>query len=102
MNRVKLVEKEKSRLESDKKEADSYLRDQNLLTVAQSKMYQWNRWQAVLNLGEFTEQYNGQMQTLERERAAQSDQRQAAEAAQAEYDARLEEVKVCLAYQISL
>lgn len=42
MNRVKLVEREKSALEGRKKEADVYLRDQNELVHNQSALFQVN------------------------------------------------------------
>ncbi|GAA6021135.1 hypothetical protein JCM11491_005650 [Sporobolomyces phaffii] len=46
MNRVKLVEKEKGALESRKKDADSYLRDQLELVSLQNQLYQRNAHQA--------------------------------------------------------
>lgn len=49
MNRVKIVEREKSALEGRKKEADIYLRDQNELVHNKSALCQVNIHQASLN-----------------------------------------------------
>ncbi|KAF5389563.1 hypothetical protein D9757_004121 [Collybiopsis confluens] len=49
LNRLRIVEKEKNALEDKKKEAEDYLRLQNKLTLAQSKMYQWYIWQLLNN-----------------------------------------------------
>lgn len=47
LNRLRLVEKEKNALEDKKKEAEEYLRLQNELVRAQSKLYQWYIWQTL-------------------------------------------------------
>lgn len=47
LNRLRLVEKEKNSLEDKKKEAEDYLRMQNELVRAQSKLYQWYIWQTL-------------------------------------------------------
>lgn len=49
MNRVKIVEREKSALEGRKKEADGYLRDQNELVHNKSALCQVNIHQSSLN-----------------------------------------------------
>jgi structural maintenance of chromosome 4 len=47
LNRLRLVEKEKNSLEDKKKEAEDYLRLQNELARAQSKLYQWYIWRTL-------------------------------------------------------
>ncbi|KAE9407945.1 RecF/RecN/SMC protein [Gymnopus androsaceus JB14] len=47
LNRLRLIEKEKNSLEDKKKEAEDYLRLQNELVRARSKLYQWYLWQTL-------------------------------------------------------
>ncbi|KIK68539.1 hypothetical protein GYMLUDRAFT_189741 [Collybiopsis luxurians FD-317 M1] len=47
LNRLRIVEKEKNALEEKKKEAEDYLRLQNKLTLAQSKLFQFYIWQTL-------------------------------------------------------
>lgn len=49
LNRLRIVEREKSALEDKKKEAEAYLKLQNEFVRAQSRMFQWNLWQCMLN-----------------------------------------------------
>ncbi|KAK7470998.1 Structural maintenance of chromosomes protein 4 [Stygiomarasmius scandens] len=53
LNRLRLVEKEKNALEDKKKEAEDYLRLLNQLARAQSRLYQWYIWQALINEDKF-------------------------------------------------
>jgi structural maintenance of chromosome 4 len=46
LNRLRIVEKEKNLLEDAKRETENYLRLQNDLARAQSRLYQWHIWQA--------------------------------------------------------
>lgn len=46
LNRLRIVEKEKNSLEDAKRETENYLRLQNDLVRAQSRLYQWHTWQA--------------------------------------------------------
>lgn len=48
MNRLRLVEKEKSALEEKKREAEDYLRLKNDHTRALSRLWQWYIWQALI------------------------------------------------------
>lgn len=48
LNRLRLVEKEKSALEAQKKEAEDYLRIKNEHVRAQSRYWQWILWQCLL------------------------------------------------------
>ncbi|CUA72888.1 Structural maintenance of chromosomes protein 4 [Rhizoctonia solani] len=50
MARLKIVEKEKSKLEAEKQEAEAYLRDQNDLVRAQSKLWQFNAYKCKQNV----------------------------------------------------
>ncbi|CAE6448952.1 unnamed protein product [Rhizoctonia solani] len=50
MARLKIVEKEKSKLEADKEEAEAFLRDQNDLVRAQSKLWQYNTYKCKQNI----------------------------------------------------
>ncbi|KAH7339002.1 RecF/RecN/SMC N terminal domain-containing protein [Rhizoctonia solani] len=50
MARLKIVEKEKSKLEADKEEAEAFLRDQNDLVRAQSKLWQFNTYKCKQNV----------------------------------------------------
>ncbi|KZT43906.1 RecF/RecN/SMC protein, partial [Sistotremastrum suecicum HHB10207 ss-3] len=49
LNRLRIVEKEKNSLESKKREAENYLRLQNELVRAYSRLYQWSLWQCFTN-----------------------------------------------------
>ena len=44
LGRLRIVEREKNALEEKKKEADEFLRLQNELVRAQSRLYQWYLW----------------------------------------------------------
>jgi structural maintenance of chromosome 4 len=46
LSRLRIVEKEKNSLEDAKQETENYLRLQNDLAKAQSRLYQWHIWQA--------------------------------------------------------
>ncbi|KAF8640540.1 hypothetical protein AX17_000202 [Amanita inopinata Kibby_2008] len=48
MNRLRLVEKEKSALEEKKREAEDYLRLKNDHVRAQSRLWQWYIWQCLI------------------------------------------------------
>jgi structural maintenance of chromosome 4 len=50
LNRLRIVEKEKNALEDAKRETETYLRLQNDLSRAQSRLYQWSMWQASENV----------------------------------------------------
>ena len=93
LNRVKLVEREKSSLEGRKKECDSYLRDQNELAHNQSALFQVNIHQASLNAQVATEAVTEAQAALEEETDAQADIRKEAEDLQAEYDMLAADVK---------
>ncbi|GAA5890264.1 hypothetical protein JCM8208_002756 [Rhodotorula glutinis] len=56
MNRVKLVEKEKSSLEARKKAADTYLKDQVVLVSLQNRLYQRHAHQAGADKAIYEEQ----------------------------------------------
>ncbi|GAA5842425.1 hypothetical protein JCM9279_005379 [Rhodotorula babjevae] len=56
MNRVKLVEKEKSSLETRKKAADTYLKDQVVLVSLQNRLYQRHAHQAGADKAIYEEQ----------------------------------------------
>lgn len=49
LNRLRLVEREKNALEEKKKEAEDFLRLQNELVRARSRLYQWHVWQCQEN-----------------------------------------------------
>lgn len=93
LNRVKLVEREKSSLEGRKKECDSYLRDQNELAHNQSALFQVNIHQASLNAQVATEAVTEAQAALEEETEAQGDIRREAEELQAEYDTLVADLK---------
>ncbi|KAK4698890.1 structural maintenance of chromosome 4, partial [Phenoliferia sp. Uapishka_3] len=86
LNRVKLVEREKSALESRKKEADSYLRDQNELVHNQSALFQFNIHQASANSGVYLQAVNEAATELEEETNAQAGTRQEVDELQTEYN----------------
>ena len=44
LGRLRIVEREKNALEEKKREADEFLRLQNELVRAQSRLYQWYLW----------------------------------------------------------
>ena|ERR1700761_7596200 len=50
LNRLRIVEKEKNSLEGAKRETENYLRLQNELVRAQSRMYQWYIWSSSSNV----------------------------------------------------
>lgn len=49
LNRLRIVEREKSSLEDKKKEAEEFLKLQNEFVRAQSRLYQWYLWQCMVN-----------------------------------------------------
>ena len=49
LNRLKIVDKDRKALEAKKKEAEDYLRMVNDLVRAQSRLWQWYIWQALMN-----------------------------------------------------
>ncbi|RDB19364.1 Structural maintenance of chromosomes protein 4 [Hypsizygus marmoreus] len=53
LNRLRIVEKEKSALEKEKKEAENYLRLKNDHVRAQSRLWQWILWRCFINEEEF-------------------------------------------------
>ncbi|KEP53194.1 structural maintenance of chromosomes protein [Rhizoctonia solani 123E] len=61
MARLKIVEKEKSKLEAEKQEAEAFLRDQNDLVRAQSKLWQFNTYKCKQNI-EATQSHIGNLQ----------------------------------------
>ncbi|CAE6532357.1 unnamed protein product [Rhizoctonia solani] len=61
MARLKIVEKEKSKLEAEKEEAEAFLRDQNDLVRAQSKLWQFNTYKCKQNI-EATQNHIGGLQ----------------------------------------
>ncbi len=50
LNRLRIVEKEKNSLEDAKRETENYLRLQNDLARAHSRLYQWSMHQAAENI----------------------------------------------------
>lgn len=53
LNRLRLVEKEKDRLEEGKKEAEIWLKLKNEHVRAQSRLWQWYLWKCLINAEEF-------------------------------------------------
>ena len=53
LNRLRIVEKEKSALEQQKKEAEEYLRLKNDHVRAQSQLFQWILWRCLVNEEEY-------------------------------------------------
>ena len=53
MNRLRIVEKEKKSLESQKKEAEDYLRLKNEHVRALSRLWQWILWRCFVNEEQF-------------------------------------------------
>lgn len=53
LNRLRIVEKEKSALEQQKKEAEDYLRLKNEHVRAQSRFFQWILWRCLVNEEEY-------------------------------------------------
>lgn len=49
LNRLRIVEREKSALEGKKREAEAFLKLQNEFVRAQSRLYQWYLWQCMVN-----------------------------------------------------
>ncbi|GAA5961890.1 hypothetical protein JCM3765_006425 [Sporobolomyces pararoseus] len=76
MNRVKLVEKEKGALESRKKDADSYLRDQLELVSLQNQLYQRNAHQAQADKTEVETRAAAAKQALDEEMEKQKADRE--------------------------
>ena len=55
LGRLRIVEREKNALEEKKKEADDFLKMQNELVRAQSRLYQWYLWRCFDLEAEYTE-----------------------------------------------
>ncbi|KAK4047568.1 Structural maintenance of chromosomes protein 4 [Microbotryomycetes sp. JL201] len=86
MNRVKLVEREKSALEGRRREADGYLRDQNELTHNQSALFQINIHQASQNSQQHQQDFDEAEAQLKAEIEAQADTVKETEVLQCDYD----------------
>ncbi|KAM0751211.1 RecF/RecN/SMC protein [Meredithblackwellia eburnea MCA 4105] len=84
LNRVKLVEREKSALEGRKKECDGYLKDQNELVHNQSALWQYNIHQASANGEVYREALEEAQAELEMETKEQEGTRKQVESDQAE------------------
>ena len=84
-NRVKLVEREKSALESAKKEADGYLRDQNELVKNQSQLYQVYKLRYNDNISIASESVKKAKLELEGEKNSQAGIRQEVQELDDEY-----------------
>ncbi|KAK4048581.1 Structural maintenance of chromosomes protein 4 [Microbotryomycetes sp. JL221] len=93
MNRVKLVEREKSALEGRRREADGYLRDQNELAHNQSALFQINIHQANQNSKQHQADLDGAEAELVSEIEAQADIIKEAELMQREYDGLVQDTK---------
>ncbi|KAM0788102.1 hypothetical protein ACM66B_001270 [Microbotryomycetes sp. NB124-2] len=93
MNRVKLVEREKSALEGRRREADGYLRDQNELTHNQSALFQINIHQASQNAQQHQQDFNEAEAELKAEIDAQADTVKDTELLQCDYDELVRDTK---------
>ncbi|KAF8633608.1 hypothetical protein AX15_001396 [Amanita polypyramis BW_CC] len=69
LNRLRIVEKDKSALEDKKREAENYLRLKNDHVRAVSRLWQWYIWQALIT----EEQLEARMTKLERDLADESE-----------------------------
>ncbi|KAJ3715083.1 RecF/RecN/SMC N terminal domain-containing protein [Lentinula raphanica] len=87
LNRLRLVEKEKNALEDKKKEAEDYLKLQNELVRAHSKLYQWYIWQTLNSENRIRDQMDEAEQKLEEEKAKNKDDIEHLQALQADYKA---------------
>ncbi|KAI5474845.1 hypothetical protein MNV49_002349 [Pseudohyphozyma bogoriensis] len=94
LNRVKLVEREKSALEGRKKEADAFLRDQNELVHNQSALWQVSAHQARANTEVYKEAVDEAKAELDAEVESQAGTRKEVEDRQKEYDTLMAETKV--------
>ncbi|ETW86671.1 hypothetical protein HETIRDRAFT_58645 [Heterobasidion irregulare TC 32-1] len=70
LNRLRLVEKEKSALEAKKREAEDFLRLQNEHVRAQSRLWQWYLWKCLVNEEEFA----NRMTRIEKELTQEEEQ----------------------------
>ncbi|KAL8276632.1 hypothetical protein RQP46_010981 [Phenoliferia psychrophenolica] len=86
LNRVKLVEREKSALEGRKKEADAYLRDKNELAMNQNALFQVNIHQASANSEVHQHDVDEAKAELDEETNAQAGTRQEVDRLQNEYN----------------
>ncbi|KAJ3853636.1 RecF/RecN/SMC [Lentinula lateritia] len=87
LNRLRLVEKEKNALEDKKKEAEEYLRLQNELVRAQSKLYQWYIWQTLNSENKIRALMEKAEEELEEEKTKNKDDIEHLEQLQADYKA---------------
>ncbi|KAG5639651.1 hypothetical protein H0H81_008812 [Sphagnurus paluster] len=67
LNRLRIVEKEKTALEAQKKEAEDYLRMKNELTRARSRLWQWYLWKCFQNEEQYEKSLVELKQDLEEE-----------------------------------
>ncbi|KAJ4490187.1 RecF/RecN/SMC [Lentinula aciculospora] len=87
LNRLRLVEREKNSLEDKKKEAEEYLRLQNELVRAQSKLYQWYIWQTLHSENKIRALLEKAEGELDQEKAKNKDDIEHLEELQADYKA---------------
>ncbi|KAF8514546.1 RecF/RecN/SMC protein [Hysterangium stoloniferum] len=96
LNRLRIVEREKNALEDKKKEAEQFLKLQNELVRAQSRLYQWYLWQCMVNEEKYAHAITKTQQLLDEETERNKDNIAHCEALQKHYDDRVatyEEVK---------
>lgn len=70
LNRLRIVEREKSALEAQRREALDYLRLYNDSVRAKSRLWQWYLWKCLDN----EEKYNEQIERIEKELATEREQ----------------------------
>ncbi|EPQ60070.1 hypothetical protein GLOTRDRAFT_112842 [Gloeophyllum trabeum ATCC 11539] len=88
LNRLRIVEKEKSALEEKKKEAEDYLRLQNEHVRALSRLWQHHLWRCLVNEGQYTKQIAKFEQELTNLREQNQDDVTHCELLQKHYDER--------------
>ncbi|EJD43934.1 RecF/RecN/SMC protein [Auricularia subglabra TFB-10046 SS5] len=94
--RLKIVEKEKAKLEEGKREAEDYIRTQNEWVRARSRLVQWNAWQVGKLRDAAANMVDETKRELQEETERHGDDVAEAQDLQAHYDERLklyEEVK---------
>ncbi|KAG9079604.1 hypothetical protein FS749_008379 [Ceratobasidium sp. UAMH 11750] len=90
MARLKIVEKEKGKLEAEKREAEAFLKDQNELVRAHSKLWQYNMYRCRQNVEATKEHIANLKAELEAETTANAEHIRAAEELQAQYTEKRE------------
>ncbi|KAI0673837.1 RecF/RecN/SMC protein [Trametes maxima] len=90
LNRLRIVDRDRKALEAKKREAEDFLRLQNDLVRAKSRLWQWYIWKCLVNETQFEEKIAGLEHALQEEQERNQDDVAHLEMLQKHYDGQCE------------